>query len=448
MKLLKLFLLVGVLLSFAVQGAETPRLKIAVTSDIHARWVHLERVYAFLAAKNPDAVLFCGDLALAVADVPSYKTYMQIYNKHFSKCKVPPVHMVIPGNHDFWAPKGQKRLPAKESLKRFFGTMGMTPEWLRHKVVKGYSIIAVSATDEKGENRHTPEEIKQVSDLIGKAEKAAPGKPVFVMTHCPPAFTMSSTAWYKKPENTKSWYWRYDLVRKMFEGHPQAVSLSGHTHLALQDERAIWQGDFTAISVGVLPRVTPKMPGDKVGSFRPVIAAQGRNFTYIEVFDKYMLIYRYDANTLKEINPDKRWRIELPYDPAKAVYTAKRAEKMTAPEFAPGAKAEIVRDKKFYYVRLDRAKHPDMVHSYKVKLKFDDKKVKPLEFYVVSDFFVSKPGRRAMLQFPNNVTVVPGAAGTMEISPVETFGKEGKALVTKFVIPRSAAAKKTVKQKK
>ena len=41
----------------------------------------------------------------------------------------------------------------------------------------------------------------------------------------------------------------------------------------------------------------------------------------------------------------------------------------------------------------------------------------------------------------------------MEISPVETFGKEGKALVTKFVIPREAAAKKAavkkaVKQKK
>ena len=79
MKLSKLFLLAGILLSFAVHGAETPRLKLAVTSDIHARWVHLEKVYAFLAAKNPDAVLFCGDLTLSVADVESYKTYIKIY---------------------------------------------------------------------------------------------------------------------------------------------------------------------------------------------------------------------------------------------------------------------------------------------------------------------------------------------------------------------------------
>ena len=74
------------LLSVAAGAAEVPRLKLAVTSDIHSRWVHLEKVYAFLAAKNPDAVLFCGDLALAVVDVESYKTYKKIYDKHFSKC--------------------------------------------------------------------------------------------------------------------------------------------------------------------------------------------------------------------------------------------------------------------------------------------------------------------------------------------------------------------------
>lgn len=434
MKFLKalLFLLLPVI----VCAADVPRLKLAITSDIHANWQHLEKVYAFMAAKNPDAVLFCGDLTASVADVKSYKTYMDIYKKHFSKCKVPPVHIVIPGNHDFWAPKGQKRASAKESLKRFFTNLEMKPEWLRHTEVKGYSIIAVSATDEKGENNHTPEEIKQVSDLIGKAEKAAPGKPVFVMTHCPPAFTMSGSQWRAKSGKARGWYWRYDLVRKMFENHPQAVSLSGHTHLALQDERAIWQGGFLAVSVGVLPRVTPKMPGDKIGSFRPGLAVRGRNFTWIEVFDKYMLIYRFDANTLKEINPGKRWRVELPYTPDKAVYTAKRAEKAVAPEFAPGAKAEIYYNKKYYFLRTDRAKHPDMVHSYKVKLKFDDKKYKTLEFYVVSDFFLPKKGRRPMLQFPKNIKVVPGATGTMEVTPVETFGKEGKSLTVKFTIPK------------
>ena len=431
------------LLAFAAGAAETPRLKLAITSDIHARWNHLERVYAFLAAKNPDAVLFCGDLTLSVADVKSYKKYISIFNKHFSKCKVKPVHIVIPGNHDFWAPKGEKRLPAKESLERFFGTMGMKSEWLRHTVVKGYSIIAVSATDEKGENNHTPQEVKQVSDLIGKAEKAAPGKPVFVMTHCPPAFTAVGSAWKAKLPQTKGWYWRYDLVREMLKGHKQAVSLSGHTHLALQDERAIWQGDFTAISVGVLPQVTLMRPGKHIGPYRPrpYIARHGRNFTYIEVFDKYMLVYRYDASNLKEIKVAQRWRIDLPYDPAEALYSDKRFEQTVAPEFPAGAKAEIVNIKGVCCLRLDRAKHPEMVHSYKVKLTFDDKKFKTVNFYVASDFLLPKPPVRAQLELPENIKLQPGAAGTMEIFPVESFGKHGKSITARFVIPEKTAKK-------
>ena len=84
-KLLFLVLLfVGAFVSFA---EEKPCLKIVITTDIHAQWQLLEQVYAFMAEKNPDAVLFAGDLARYVGDEKSYKTYISIYNKYFSKCK-------------------------------------------------------------------------------------------------------------------------------------------------------------------------------------------------------------------------------------------------------------------------------------------------------------------------------------------------------------------------
>ena len=69
------------------------------------------------------------------------------------------------------------------------------------------------------------------------------------------------------------------------------------------------------------------------------------------------------------------------------------------------------------------------------KLKFDDKKYETQEFYVVSDFYLPVKGRRPLLQFPDKIKVVPGATGTMEVTPVETFGKEGNTLVTKFTVP-------------
>ena len=416
-------------------AAEKPILKFVVTTDIHAQWETLEKVYGFMAKKNPDAVLFTGDLARYVGDEKSYKTYINIYNKHFSKCNPKPVHIPITGNHDYWEYKGVKRLPPQDSLKRFFHPMGMKADWLQHHVVKGYTFIGVSATDEKGENYHTPEQIRKVSGLIGQAEKNSPGKPVFVLTHCPPAFTVAGSAWYNNPE--KVWDWRYDHIRQMLTGHKQVISFSGHTHIPLEDERSIWQGEFTAINAGGLYKYSLQVPGDVREEYiqPPSNNQYRRAFCYIEVFRKYMVIYRYNAETLEEINPEKRWRIELPYDPSKAVYTMKRAEKIQPPEFRPGAKAELEKDDDSYFIRLTSAVHPDFVYAYKVKLIYHDKKWKPQEFYIASNFFSGKKTLHPSYRIPKDVKLVPGAKGIMEITPVETFGKEGKKLTTPFCIP-------------
>ena len=415
-------------------AAEKPILKIVVTTDIHAQWETLEKIYGFMAQKNPDVVLFAGDLARYVGDEKSYKTYINIYNRHFSKCNPKPVHIPITGNHDYWEYKGVKRLAPQDSLKRFFHPMGMKAEWLQHHVVKGYTFIGVSATDEKGENNHTAEEINQVSDLIGQAEKKAPGKPVFVMTHCPPAFTMTGSE--RSGNEKKVWDWRYDHIRKMLTGHKQVISISGHTHLPLQDERTIWQGEFTAFNAGGLYHVSLTPPGVSQNQYISDRNLIGKSFCYIEVFEDQMTIYRYDALTMKEINPGNRWRIELPYDPAKAVYTMKRAEKIKPPEFRKGATAAIEKtSENSYGVTLDSAWHPDFVHAYKVKLIYDDRKLKPQEFYIASNFFYGQKTLRPFLPFPKNIKLVPGARGSMEITPFETFGNAGKGLIVKFQIP-------------
>ena len=125
----------------------------------------------------------------------------------------------------------------------------------------------------------------------------------------------------------------------------------------------------------------------------------------------------------------------LPYTPEKAVYTAERSKKETAPQFPAGAKAKIIRDGKKFYLQLDRAKHPDMVLAYKVKLTYDDKKISLPEFFVSSDYFLhdQKQGRALNI---NEKIKLPAGSGKMEITPFATFGKAGKTLVTKFNIPK------------
>ena len=415
-------------------GAE-PKLKIAVVSDIHEKWNDLDRVFGILSKKSPDAVLFGGDLANGNPE--SYRKYMLLYKKHFSVKKNPPVHIPIPGNHDYLGfPKGSPRPAAKESLKRFFSAMELPANWLQHHQVKGYTILGISATDDKGENRHSEAEIKQVSDLIGKAEKNSPGKPVFVMTHCPPAFTLLRSRFNSKTLPGARYHWRLDHVRKMLDGHPQAVSISGHTHLAIEDERSIWQGGFTAVHAGVLRWVTPQTPAPQEKTIKSLSRFGGRNFVYIEVFENKMIIYRFDANTLKEIKPQKRWVISLPHTPEKALYTAKRGEKNPAPRFPAGAKAEILRAKKHYCLQLDRAEHPDMVLAYEVRLIFDDKKYPEQKFFVSSDYFLHEKAEKRVLDIDEKIKLPSGAAGVMKITPYETFGKAGKILTSRFTVPK------------
>ena len=428
MKKFYIFALLFPLCLFAVE----PELKIAVVSDIHEKWNDLQRVFAFLAKKNPDVVLSGGDIANG--NPASYNKYAEIYNRYFSQKKNPPVHIPILGNHDYLAyPKGGKRPTAKESMKRFFAPMGLPSNWLQHRQIKGYTFIGVSATDDKGEHSNS-DEIKKVSDLIGEAEKTSPGNPVFVLTHLTPAFTLVRSDFNKIKSPKARYYWRVDNIRKMLENHPQAVSISGHTHLALEDERTIWQGGFTAIHGGVLRWVTPQKPVPQSGLVDTLDRFKGRNFIYIEVFKNEMVIYRFDANTLREIKPDKRWRVTLPYTPQKAVYTAKRSQTEIAPQFPAGAKAKIIRNGKKFYLQLDRAEHPDMVLAYKVKLTYDDKKITVPEFFVSSDYFLHDQQSERALNI-NEKIKLPAGTGTMEITPFATFGKAGKKLVAKFNIP-------------
>ena len=429
MRKFHLFLLLIPLCLFSAE----PELKFAVVSDIHEKWNELDRVFSFLAAKKPDAVLFGGDLTNG--NPQSYKTYGEYFKKYFAGGKNAPVHIPITGNHDYLGhPHREKRLTVQGTLERFFKPMGLPAKWLQHYRIKGYTFLGVSATDVKGEHRFTDSEIKQVSDLIGKAEKEAPGKPVFVLTHCPPAFTLLGSAFSPVPRPKARFHWRYDNVRKMLENHPQAVSISGHTHLALEDERTIWQGEFTAVHGGVLRWVTPIRPKPLAGLIETRDRFRGRNFLYVEVFKNKMVIYRYDAETLREIKPQNRWQIALPYRKANAVYTDKRAGKAVAPKFPANARAQIIRDGKLLYLKRDRAQHPDMVLAYKLKLTYDNNKHPEQELFVSSDFFLYGKEKNRMLNIDERVKIAPGT-GVMEITPYEVFGKAGKPLTSRFSVP-------------
>ena len=64
-----------------------------------------------------------------------------------------------------------------------------------------------------------------------------PTKPIFVITHLNPIDTVyGSDAWGNAD------------IHDVLQDYPQVISLSGHSHYTVADERSIWQGSYTAMS--------------------------------------------------------------------------------------------------------------------------------------------------------------------------------------------------------
>ena len=77
-----------------------------------------------------------------------------------------------------------------------------------------------------------------------------------------------------------------------------------------------------------------------------------------------------------------------------------------------------------------------MVLAYEVRLIFDDKKYPEQKFFVSSDYFLHEKAEKRVLDIDEKIKLPSGAAGVMQITPYETFGKAGKVLTSRFTVPK------------
>lgn len=99
----------------------------------------------------------------------------------------------------------------------------------RHAVVNGYHFISV------GMNSDFVSYVKPILDELTEKE---PNKPVFVGYHDHAADTVYATHYAGSSISD---------VKELLDQYPQSVYFSGHSHNGLENPRAIWQGNFTAI---------------------------------------------------------------------------------------------------------------------------------------------------------------------------------------------------------
>ena len=183
--------------------------------------------------KTLDAVVFAGDFT-NLGTLTSMQKFKSIVDENVKpETKV----MVSLGNHEFYT----DAQTTEDRYKSVFNT-----DVDEHFVVAGFHFIKLSPNGD----HFGGEKLLWLKEELKKAALDTPNLPIFVIQH-------------QHVKNTVygSTGWGVDGLYEILAEYPQVVDFSGHSHFPIQDERSLWQGDFTAIGTGTLSYVEMGLNG-------------------------------------------------------------------------------------------------------------------------------------------------------------------------------------------
>lgn len=327
-----------------------PLIRIGVLSDTQSMpddnnhgQLFLKEALANLHKEQIDVLIYGGDIA-DTGNPYVYADYQEIIRNEFGN--TPPEQILIMGNHDY-----SNGLPPEEARKTFTRNIGQESPNV-HKEIKGFTFIGLSPENGSMHGLYTSAG-KFLAPLLEKAHREQPGKPIFIVTHQPPKDTVYGSDTWGNSELTE-----------LFKNYPEIVNFSGHTHYSLEDERAIFQQDFTAIATQSLSYV--ELERGKTPGSHPACERDEGRYLIVDVYPERMEIRRFDRNG-EEIKPEARWVLPLPLAKKSFRYTVERATHRRPPEFPKGAECGVYFPSIPFSKALltfDAAKHDDFVHSY------------------------------------------------------------------------------------
>ncbi|MBR2720604.1 MAG: metallophosphoesterase [Lentisphaeria bacterium] len=419
------------LMNFVCAGCavqSVPNLRIAVTGDAQAvpfqqHWgmVNTEKAFRFLAPFKPDVLVQTGDLSdRAYPEV--YPMYMECFRRNFSGRL--PVQVACAGNHDFWS---VEETAYDELWNNFADGLGISRENPCRQTIGGYDFITM--TEEHCET-YSGAMLARLKVKLDEAVARDSGKPFFVITHFAPENTMLGS------QNN-----RRSAFRELLNNYPQAVSLSGHTHIPLELETSFWQGEFSALQTSTLSYgcITGNF-ANNAGKVILPYAREVQQALLIDIFDDRVEIRRYNVHEKRELGGGSLWRIDIPYDRKKAEFAAlKRQESAVAPEFPENAELLVRHDFGFVYLLFPPAIHEKLVYGYKVKFfeKAGDGSLKLLnESRYIGDFYRYEAHRsqEVSVKVPENIFLKDRVVRA-EVYPFEDYGKCGRPLVLEMKSP-------------
>jgi predicted phosphodiesterase len=347
---------IGALLSSAACGCassgkywfgEAPRLKMGVISDIHITTPESADRFRLALAHfrdlGADAIIVSGDLT--DWGLKSSLRYMaDVWNEVFpgdrgaNGEKV--ARLFVTGNHDLdgWLygdmtldmhTQGYSEEEALSKLgieKCWEEIFGERYEKIRLINVKGYDFVCAHWNN--SDDKVIAEWFKENGSKIKK------GKPFFFTRHCP-------------IHGTEPRLPQMNGLTEALKAHPDCIAFTGHTHRNLFDERSIWQGGFTAVTVpsmsySSVPGGYENGSGSRTGTSNQGMERidarerllQPQGF-FVEIFERKAVINRFDFTRMA--NVAEPWVIPTGEGRSEPYTREKRFASLPVPQFAEGA---------------------------------------------------------------------------------------------------------------
>lgn len=357
-------------------------LRVGIISDLQLpdstdktthQYESFEKTLTMLRNKGMDVLIIGGDQT-NVGTKKAWSTYKEIYDNVMNGYDTP-IPLYIMGNHDYWLPDFfscfEIPTPATQQ-KRFTKYTGEYP--YSHKTINGYHFICWSSSDGSYDKSYTNED--WIRGELDKAVADSSEKPIFVISHLNPQDTV-----YGSDD------WGNSDIARILKDYPQVISLSGHSHYSLIDERSIWQGEFTTFTTQSLDYIeletgkfNGSVPKDAYGNS---MADKVPGCLYMEIEDSKVTIERLEANTGKAFK--ESWVIEAPFGSEASLsrYTDARRNSNQAPVLENELNAAVsditdIDGNAQKMLSFKAGSDDDFVHSY--KLEFCDENKKLLEF--------------------------------------------------------------------
>ena len=289
-----------------------PLFRVGFMTDTHIKnteesCAKVKAAFEFFLSKQPDLIVHLGDLADKHSP-DGYRIYRRLFHEIFQEKR--PEEIILYADHDAVG------CPDRETFYREFQRLLNIPHApYDNLVIHGYPFLIFPQAVE--------EDFSRMERIIRQAIKDHPGKPVFVLHHCPMFNTVDHSLAGLCLEG-----------RSVLDKYPQVIHFSGHTHSSLRNGNCIHQDTFTSVNAGCLSFWQQNQAGENL------LPKECDEVMIMEVFPEKLILRRFSVSDGFEINANAPWRIPLPFNRETAPYRPENRN-FPIPEFPGDAKIVI-----------------------------------------------------------------------------------------------------------